>query len=444
MSDLPPNGLSATEASEKIRQGWLTSVELTTACLNRIEETDGQLKAWVHVDREGALARAEELDKLRFAGKPLGPLHGLPVALKDIIDAKGMTAELGSPIFKGRMPESDAKIVERLHEAGAVIIGKTATTEFAFVHPSETCNPHNLEHSPGGSSSGSAAAVAGFHVPLAIGTQTNGSVIRPASFCGTYGFKPTRGVIPRTGILQTSMSLDQVGVFARSLEDAALLADALAIYDPSDATSYARARPQMAEGAKSEPPVDPDLVWLDLPFLDRLNAEATEAMDEVVSALGERVERIEAPPFFGDLIETQRTIHEYEICQHMAETFDKHWDHVSSTLQPVIKHGQAISKDEYDNAIGVMGEVDAFFEEFFMDFDAILAPSSTGVAPLRSEGHTGDPVFSTIWTLAGLPCLTLPLLTSSAGLPIGVQLIGGQEEDDRLLRTASWMLRELD
>ncbi|MEP1443238.1 MAG: amidase [Hyphomicrobiales bacterium] len=443
MSDVPPNGLSATEASEKIRQGWLTSVELTTACLNRIEETDGQLKAWVHVDREGALARAEELDKLRFAGKPLGPLHGLPVALKDIIDAKGMTAELGSPIFKGRMPESDAKIVERLHEAGAVIIGKTATTEFAFVHPAETCNPHNLEHSPGGSSSGSAAAVAGFHVPLAIGTQTNGSVIRPASFCGTYGFKPTRGVIPRTGVLQTSISLDQVGVFARSLDDVALLADALAIYDPSDATSYARARPQMAEGAKSEPPVDPDLVWLELPFLDRLNAEATEAMEEVVSALGDRVERIEAPPYFADLIETQRTIHEYEICQHLAETFDKHWDQVSSTLQPVVKHGQAISQDEYDNAIGVMGEVGSFFEEFFMDFDAVLAPSSAGVAPLRSDGHTGDPVFSTIWTLAGLPCLTLPLLTSSAGLPIGIQLIGGQEEDDRLLRTASWMLNEL-
>ena len=444
MSDLPPNGLSATEASEKIRQGWLTSVELTTACLNRIEETDGQLKAWTYVDREGALARAEELDKRRFAGKPLGPLHGLPVALKDIIDAKGMTAEFGSPIFKGRMPESDAKIVERLHEAGAVIIGKTVTTEFAFVHPAETCNPHSIEHAPGGSSSGSAAAVAGFHVPLAIGTQTNGSVIRPASFCGTYGFKPTRGVIPRTGILQTSKSLDQVGVFARSLEDAALLADALAIYDPADATSYARARPQMLEGAKSEPPVDPDLVWLDLPFLDRLNAEATEAMEEVVNALGERVERIEAPPFFASLIETQRTIHEYEICQHMAETFDKHWDRVSSTLQPVIKHGQGISKDEYDNAIGVMGEVGSFFEEFFMDFDAILAPSSAGAAPLRSDGHTGDPVFSTLWTLAGLPCLTLPLLTSSAGLPIGVQLIGGQEEDDRLLRTASWMLRELD
>jgi len=444
MSELPPNGLSATEASEKIRQGWLTSVELTTACLNRIEETDGQLKAWVHVDREGALARAEELDKLRFAGKPLGRLHGLPIALKDIIDAKGMTAELGSPIFKGRMPESDAKIVERLHEMGAVIIGKTATTEFAFVHPSETCNPHSLEHSPGGSSSGSAAAVAGYHVPLAIGTQTNGSVIRPASFCGTYGFKPTRGVIPRTGVLQTSMSLDQVGVFARSLEDVALLVDALAIYDPEDAASYPRARPQMAEGVRSNPPVDPDLVWLDLPFLDRLNAEATEAMEEVVSALGDRVERIEAPPFFGDLIETQRTIHEYEICQHMAETFDKHWDKISATLQPVIKHGQAISKDEYDNAIGVMGEVGSFFEEFFMDFDAILAPSAAGVAPLRVEGHTGDPVFSTLWTLAGLPCLTLPLLTSSAGLPIGVQLIGGQEEDDRLLRTANWMLRELE
>jgi Asp-tRNA(Asn)/Glu-tRNA(Gln) amidotransferase A subunit family amidase len=232
---IKPHELSATQASDLIASGRLKSVDLVQSCLDRIAQTDGEIKAWAYLDAENALEQAAALDRRREAGFATGPLHGLPVGLKDIIDTRDMPTERGTPIFKGRQSEDDARIVEMLREAGAVIMGKTVTTELAFVHANETRNPHNPDRTPGGSSSGSAAAVAAGHVPLAIGTQTNGSVIRPASFCGTFGFKPTRGAIPRTGVLQTSKSLDQIGVFARTLDDVALLTDAISGYDQRDA-----------------------------------------------------------------------------------------------------------------------------------------------------------------------------------------------------------------
>jgi len=442
MSDLPPNALSATEAAQKIREGWLTSVELVTACLDRIEETDGQLKAWAHIDREYALEQAKELDDNRMRGRPMGPLHGLPVGLKDIIDTKRLPTERGTEVFNGRQPDVDATIVNRLCEAGAVILGKTVTTELAFVHAADTRNPHSLDRSPGGSSSGSAAAVAGFQVPMAIGTQTNGSVIRPASFCGTYGFKPSRGIISRTGLLQTSNSLDQVGVFARTLEDVALLVDAIGCYDPQDDKSYPRHRPHMLEGTSKKMELDPELAWFDLPFADRLSEDSREAFDEVIDALGERITRIQAPDTFTGLIDTQRIIHEYEICQHQADVFDNHWEQVSPTLKPIVERGREISREEYEHAIDVMGQTERFLAEFFCDYDAIITPSSTGEAPLIGNG-TGDPVFCTLWTLAGLPCLNMPMMTGSNGLPIGLQLVAGYEEDDRLMKTANWLVSEL-
>lgn len=436
------NQMNAIEAAQKIRDGLVSSVELVQACLDRIEETDGQLKAWVHLDKDYALGRAAEMDAIRKSGKAIGKLHGIPVGLKDIFDTKDFPTELGTPIHAGRQPESDAAIVERLLEAGAVILGKTATTELAFAHAAETRNPHNVEHSPGGSSSGSAASVAAFQVPLAIGTQTNGSVVRPASFCGVCGFKPTRGVISRRGVLQTSKSLDQIGVFGRTLEDVALLADAIGCYDPSDELSFARPRPHMLEGARAEVPVEPDLVWFDLPFADRLSPDSIEGMKELCDVLGARVEKIPSPPAFSTLVETQRIIHEYEICQHLANDFDQHWDQISPTLKPIIEHGRTITKTQYEVELEMMASANEYFTEFFLDYDAIIAPSSVGEAPVFGSG-TGDPVFCTIWTVAGLPSLNLPLLVGSNNLPIGLQLIGAVEEDDRLLRTANWLINHL-
>ncbi|MEJ8473595.1 amidase [Roseibium algae] len=437
-----PNELTASEAARKIRAGLLTSTDLVKACLTRIEETDGQLKAWALIDPEHALAQASQMDAIRQSGRPMGSLHGLPIGLKDIIDTAGLPTERGSPVLQGRHPTADAVVVERLQEAGAIILGKTKTTEFAFVHPADTTNPHNPDCTPGGSSSGSAAAVAAFQVPLALGTQTNGSVIRPASFCGVYGFKPTRGMISREGVLQTSVSLDQIGVFARTAEDTARLVDALKGHDQRDAKSYARPRPAVLEGFQAEPPVQPLLAWFDLPFADRMTADTTAGFEELIGAMGARVERVKSPPAFAGLVETQRIIHEYEICQHLQEIFDGHWDQISDTLKPVIERGRTITKTAYDEALGTMQESDVFFTAFFKDFDAILTPSAPGEAP-KLGPTTGDPIFSTLWTLAGLPCLSLPVMVGSTGLPIGVQLVGGIEEDDRLLRTARWLINIL-
>ena len=285
-----PNTLTAMEAAASISSGSLSSVDLVQSCLDQISKTDDQIKAWEYIDGENALEQAAECDRIRRHGKSTGPLHGVPVGLKDIIDTVDMPTQLGTSVFEGRQTTKDARIVERLRESGAVIMGKTVTTELAFLHPSKTRNPHDLDRTPGGSSSGSAAAVVANHVPITVGTQTNGSVIRPASFCGTYGFKPTAGIIPRSGILKTSETLDQVGCFGRSLSDIALLSDVLGAYDQNDINSFSRPRPKMLEGALSEPPVTPNLAWLDLPFYDRLASDTREGLDAINDILAESCE----------------------------------------------------------------------------------------------------------------------------------------------------------
>lgn len=430
--------LTASEALAAIASGRLSSVELVKSCLARITETDETIKAWAFLDPDAALAQAAECDRIRIAGLPTGPLHGIPVGLKDIIDTAKMPTQRGTPIFAGRQTEQVARLVELLCEAGAVIMGKTVTTELAFVHANETRNPHNTDYSPGGSSSGSAAAVAANHVPLAIGTQTNGSVIRPASFCGVFGFKPTRGVISRDGLLQTSVSLDQVGCFGRSLADVALLTDAISGYDQRDATSFARPRPNMSAGAAADAPVTPALAWFDLPFNDRLSGDAMEGIDAVLEILGPSVEKMAAADTLSDLVAVHATIHEYEIAHQQADVFDAHWDQISATLKPVIERARKITKTQYEDALAVKASAEGFFKAFFVDYDAIISPSSAGEAPKFGDG-TGDPIFCTLWTLAGLPCVSLPMLVGENGLPIGVQLIGPAEKDDRLLRTARWL-----
>ena len=434
--------LNAAEALGFMEVGRLSSVELVQSCLDRIKATDDAIKAWVFLDAGAALAQAAECDRQRKAGMALGPLHGIPVGLKDIIDTAKMPTQRGTPIFEGRTTEQVARLVEHLREAGAVIMGKTVTTELAFVHASETRNPHNTDHSPGGSSSGSAAAVAAMHVPLAVGTQTNGSVIRPASFCGTFGFKPTRGVISRTGLLQTSDSLDQVGCFGLTLAVVALLSDVIGGYDQRDSTSFARPRPNMSAGAAADAPVTPDLAWFNLPFNDRLCGASREGLEAVLDILGPQVTRMEPADTLSNLVAVQARIHEYEIAAQQAEVFDGHWDQISDTLKPVISRARQITKAEYEDALEVKASAEAFFADFFVEFDAIIAPAAAGEALKFGDG-TGDPIFCTLWTLAGLPCVTLPLLVGETGLPIGVQLIGPAEKDDRLLRTARWLQTHL-
>jgi Asp-tRNA(Asn)/Glu-tRNA(Gln) amidotransferase A subunit family amidase len=435
---------SAFEMVEMVRDGQTTAVELVTSALAHIDETDGALKAWVWLDREGALARAKELDQMRSNGRTIGQLHGVPIGLKDIIDTGDMPTECGSQAFAGRQPNADAVLVSRLRAAGAIILGKTATTPFAFMDPAETRNPHNHEYSPGGSSAGSAAAVAAGHVPLAVGTQTNGSVIRPASFCGTFGFKPTAGIISRSGVLRTSQTLDQVGVFARDLVDVALICDVVADFDPNDPASFCRPRPRLMDGVSSIPPVEPNFVWFDMPYADQLSNDASEGLMEVVNALGARVEKIDATASFSGLVEAQNIIQYYEIARNLADIRDNHREKLSPQISKLLDHGTTVSDEAYAQALELRSGAINYFSSFFNDFDAIIAPAAPGEAPLFSEGITGNPIFSTVWTLCGLPCLTMPLLVSENNLPIGVQIIGAQEEDDRVMRTAAWLLQELN
>ncbi|MEL7013997.1 MAG: amidase [Pseudomonadota bacterium] len=435
--------LSAVAAAEGIRSGRLTSEALTAACLKRIEDTDGQIKAWAWLDPEYAMSQARDADQIRRAGRGLGALHGVPVGLKDIIDTRVGPTQRGSALYTGREAKRDARLVERLIEAGAVIMGKTTTTELAYMEPTETTNPHNPVHTPGGSSAGSAAAVAARHVPLAVGSQTGGSVIRPASFCGTFGFKPTRGLISRSGVLSTVPNLDQMGVFANTLEDLGLLSDVLAGYDQDDAGTLPRPMPAMLNGAQADVPVEPNIAWFDLPYHDRLQRDAHDGIVAVMDALGAQVERFDAAPQLAGLTDVHKTIYDYELAQAMTDLAAEKGDLISAEMHGAVTRGHEISAAQYEDALGVKRSAEAFFAEHFNDFDAILSPSATGEAPLISEGTTGDASFCLIWTLAGLPCVSIPALVGDTGLPIGIQLIGAAEEDDRLLRTAAWVQNAL-
>ena len=433
---------SAVEMVRMVRDGQVTSVQLVTACLDKIEAENDQLKAWAHIDREAALARAGEMDQIRLTGRPMGALHGVPVGVKDIVDTRAFPTEYGTPVMAGRQPDHDARIIAQLLDAGAIIIGKTVTTPFAFLDPSSTRNPHNIAFSPGGSSSGSAAAVAAGHVPIAIGSQTNGSVIRPASYCGVFGFKPTSGILPRTGVLQTSQTLDQLGVFSLYLEDTALLADVLAMYDPVDTASYPRPRPHMLSGVQQDVPIEPNFVWLEMPYFAKLDDDARKGMNEVIDALGGQIEVIDAEQSFQDVPEAHKIIQDYEISRNLEWALRDHEDQLFDKFADMLRRGAKISDEDYQEALKFRTAMIGYFAAFFKDYDAILTPSSSGQAPKFDDG-TGDPIFCTYWTLCGLPCVTLPILTSSDSMPVGVQLVGNREEDDRLMRSARWMLNKL-
>ena len=432
----------AREYVQLIKQGVLTSESLVRHCLDVIKQTDEKIGAWAHVDREHALDQARTVDEIRRRGQPTGVLHGIPVGIKDIIDTADFPTEMGSVVFAGRQPESDAAIVEKLKEAGAVILGKTVCTEFAYMHASATRNPHNLRYSPGGSSSGSAAAVAAGQVPLAIGSQTNGSTIRPASYCGIYGYKPTRGIVSRRGVLATSSHLDQIGVFGLHPSDLALLGDAIGGYDAADSMSYLKPRPHTLEGFDSDPPVEPVFAWFDLPYANRYSSSVNEGTLELLAALGKQVDRIPAPQSFAGLIESLRVIYSYELSQNLQSMRETHESMLSSTMRNALESADKITSQQYADALDVIPAAEKWFSQLFNDYDAILTPSALGEAPLYEQG-TGDPICCTIWTLTGLPCISLPLLEGIDDMPIGIQLVGGTNEDDRLFRTTRWVLNAL-
>ena len=437
MADERLVALSALEAVEEMARGAISAEEYTRACLERIAAVDGDVKAFAHLDPEYAVAQARERDEWRQTGRPLGSLHGVPVGIKDIFDTEDYPTECGSPILSGRRPGRDCTAVARLREAGAVILGKTVTTEFAYFHPGPTRNPHDPTRTPGGSSSGSAAAVAAGMLPLAIGSQTNGSVIRPASFCGVYGLKPTHGTISRHGALILSRALDHVGVFARTLADAALMLDVLAGYDAQDGDTRAQPAGGFLDTAMEEPPMPPRFAFLPTPVWDKADAETRAAFESLATSLGERTQKVEMPGGYAAAWDDHRVIMATDMAHNIGPIVERAPDKASAKIRELIAEGSATTAVRYLQARDNAPRYAVGLAEIFKAYDAIITPATIGVAP---EGMaTGNPLFNSLWSLTGLPAITLPLLENEAGLPLGVQLIGERGDDARLLRAANWL-----
>ncbi|MGZ3328918.1 MAG: amidase [Xanthobacteraceae bacterium] len=432
--------LTATDAAAEIARGAVSAEDYARACLARIEALDGEIRAFVHLDREHVLAQARALDERRTLGHPLGPLHGIPVAIKDIIDTADYPTELGSPLAAGRRPRRDAAVVARLRAAGAVIIGKTVTTEFAYFHPGPTRNPHDHARTPGGSSSGSAAAVAANMVPLALGTQTNGSVIRPAAFCGVFAIKPTHGLVSRAGVLQLSRRLDHVGAFARSVPDLALILDVLAGHDPADPDSTPFASADFRAVQRESPPASPHFAFVRTPVWDKATQESQAAFEELAAALGPAMALVDLSAPFAEAWHAHRIVMATEMAHNLAPFVAR--GEPSEVMQSLLAEGKRTHAVEYLDALDKASRYAASLAEIFDQYDAVITPAAPGIAP-KGLSATGDPAFCTLWTLTGLPALSLPLLAGEGGLPIGVQLVGGPGRDARLLRTATALIEML-
>ncbi len=439
---IDPLALDACTLRDRLASGAMSAADLVEASIARIEAREPELQAWAWFDPDFARHQAKALDTHRKAGRAIGPLHGLPVALKDIIDTAKIPTENGCALDKGRVPIRDAAIVARLRAAGAIIMGKTVTTELAFLQAGATCNPHDTAYSPGGSSSGSAAAVADSMVPLAVGTQTGGSVIRPASYCGVTGFKPSFGTIPRTGVLMQSPTLDTLGVFARTPADAAMLAQVLFGHDEGDAATVPAPVPELLEIATSAPPVKPVFAFVKPPGWDAADPEMHTAFEELCEALGDQVFEVDLPTAFDEAATIRERINLAEMARYYYR-YSKKAEMLGPRTQEALTKGNAILARDYLAALDWPKVLNAGLSEVFERCDAILCPAATGPAP-KGLASTGDAIFNGLWTLTGAPAITVPAFTAANGLPMGVQMVAEPGNDARLLRNANWFHTWLD
>ena len=430
--------ISTNELVAKMRSGDISSVEVCKAYLGRIKKYEKDVKAWSFLDKKNLLEKAEEADEHRKSGKPLGLLHGLPIAIKDIIATYDMPTECGTVLRKGISGAADAEVVNLIKAAGAIVMGKTVTTEFAYFDPGKTTNPHDYTRTPGGSSSGSAAAVASHMVPLAVGSQTNGSVIRPASYCGVVGYKPTKGLISRHLVMQVSRTLDHVGVFANTIEDAALISEQLIGYDKQDPDTSLNPKPKLLNASREKPPMEPLFAYLKLPFMNKLDEDAVAGFEEVKEELKGQVDEIELPLGFSKIPEWQKIIMESDMASSFSKEYRKSKNKLSNKIIEAIERGMKYTSIEYNNALSQIDVANAYFKQFFHDYDAVITPSACGEAP-QGLKSTGDPIFCTVWTYCGMPSISLPLLQGKNKLPIGIQLVSSLYDDERLFRNASWL-----
>ena len=423
----PDNTLSAREAARRIATGDISSEALVRACLDRIAAREEFVAAWIHLDPEQALAEA----RLRDREAPRTPLHGVPVAIKDVIDTADMPTAYGSSIYENHLPAIDAECVAMLRRAGAVILGKTVSTEFAAITPGRTANPHNPAHTPGGSSSGSAAAVADRMVPLALGTQTVGSTIRPAAYCGIVGFKPSYGTFGLRGVLPQAPSLDTLGLFARSVGDIVLLADTLIGVEGAFAAAPLSAPPRIG--------ICPSPHW---PEAEPETVAAMADAEQRLAAAGADIGRVDLPPQFGDALDAQWTILKFEIARTLMPERENNAAGLSAGLAGIIEDGLAMPIAEYRNALSVAHRCRLDIASHFGDYDVLLTPSAASEAPEGLATRT-DLLFQRLWTVLHLPCLTLPSASGPSGLPVGVQLVGGFGQDADFLPAAAWCERVL-
>ncbi len=430
--------LSANELAAQLREGEISSVEVCSQYIERIGKFEKDVKAWSHFNKKLLLEKAAEADEHRISGKPLGLLHGLPVAVKDIIGTLDMPTECGTTIRKKMTASQDSEVVNLLKVAGAIIMGKTETTELAYFHPGKTTNPHDYKRTPGGSSSGSAAAVAAHMAPLSIGSQTNGSTIRPASYCGVVGYKPSYGLISRYGILKQSDKLDQVGIFGKSVEDVALLARVLIKKDLFDPATIHYSAEDMMDVCRKGPLFDPKFIFYKTKNWKNIDKESQKSFEIFIKTFKKNIEVFDTPSYFDDIPKYHKIIHETDMANNFQLYYKKYKKKLSKEMVSAIERGFKNSATEYAEAIDFMKRSYDSYKEVFEDYHGVLTPASSGVAP-KGLGNTGSPEFSTVWTYLGLPSISLPLLTGKNDLPLGIQLIGDKHDDLRFLGVASWI-----
>jgi len=442
---MPLLNTSAVEMVKSLKKGELTSEELVKSYIKEIKKKEKDIQAWEFFDEELVLAQAKKLDLLHQSGKH-GDLHGIPVGIKDIFDTEDMPTKDGTEIHKKNLSLNDCTVVSKLKQAGAIIMGKTVTCELAYYSPGKTKNPHDLSRTPGGSSSGSAAAVASHMVPLAVGSQTNGSVIRPASYCGIVGYKPSRGLISRHLVLQVSRKLDQVGVFSNSVEDAALISEQLIGYDKQDPDTSLNPKPKLLAACQQKPPMEPVLAYIKLPFMKELEEDVKGGFEEIKSEIKDKlkgkVDEVELPEGFKDITKWHKIIMESDMATSFSKEYKSFKNKLSDKIVEAIERGMKYTSVEYNDALSKIDAANVYFKQFFHDYDAILTPSATGEASKGLE-FTGNPIFCTIWTYCGMPSISLPLLQGKNGLPIGVQLVSSLFDDERLFRNANWLTKKI-
>ena len=435
-----PCWLSGREGIARVRSRKLSITEWTSACLDRIECLDHELHAWVTWDRDLALETARGLDARLAQGEDLGPLWGVPIGLKDILNTRDFPTQMGSPIWKGFTPGNDARVVERLKRWGATIVGKTTTSEFAVHHPGDTVNPHHFDHTPGTSSSGSVVAVAAGMVPMAVGTQTLGSLIRPASYTGVYAFKPTFGTIPRIGILKTTDSLDQVGFVCRAHEDLRLFFDAMRVHGANHPFSEKMDRLEKTERQYT-------VGFVRTPIWESVEGYAQQALEDYAAALskvpGITVREVTLPAQFDNAWDLHRRIYTKALSYYFSKEYTESRDGISTVMCEMIEEGLALSTERYAADLEEQAALSASLDEMLRaeGIDALISPSAKGVAPKGRHSRAGKDAIL-LWTLCGVPVVGAPLFVGPDRLPFGAQFVAPKYHDYNLLGLLEYLSQE--